>query len=311
MVKIIREISTNYFLLYINDLSRVSTLLFSLLFADDSNMFMSGRNPNRMIKTMNTEINKIVEWWQINKLTLNVKKTHYMFFRKIKSKMIKDNDILINGQVIDMVEVTKFLGVQIDKCLTWRNHIQYIKGKIARGLGIICKARKFLDQTTLLTLYNCFILPYLTYCIEVWGLTFKSYVDPLIKIQKKALRIITGKHRLAHTKPLFEDLKVLTIEKLYVYAIQMFMFKFNNSQLPHIFHDFFVLNTDIHNYNTRQSHNFHTVLKRSEQTSRRVRMTGVSTHSYFNTVFDYKCSINHYKKLLKRYLISHNCSIFN
>ena len=296
------------FLLYINDLSRVSSVIFSLLFADDSNMFMSGRNPNTMIKSMNVEMVKIIEWLQVNKLTLNVKKTHYMFFRKLKSKLIKTEDILINGHVIDMVEVTKFLGVQIDMFLTWRQHIQYIKGKIARGLGIICKARKVLNQGTLLTLYNCFVLPYLTYCIEVWGLTYKSYIDPLVKIQKKALRIITGSHRLAHTEPIFKELKVLTVEKLYMYAVQMFMFKFHNGLLPNIFGEFFVVNADIHGHNTRQSHYYHSVLRGTDQTSRRIRLTGVATHNFFSDVLDFKYSIGHYKTLLKRYLILHDCS---
>ena len=44
------------FLLCINDLSRVSSLLFSMLFADDSNMFLSGKSPDVLINTMNTEI---------------------------------------------------------------------------------------------------------------------------------------------------------------------------------------------------------------------------------------------------------------
>ena len=50
------------FLLYINALSRVSSLLFSVLFADDSDMFLSGKDPNVLINTMNTEIQKILEW---------------------------------------------------------------------------------------------------------------------------------------------------------------------------------------------------------------------------------------------------------
>ena len=92
---------------------------------------------------------------------------------------------MIKGQIIDMVDVTKYLGVHIDACLSWCHHIQNIRNKIAKGLGIICKARKVLQQSTLLALYNSFILPYLTYCIEIWGMTFKCHLDPLIKIQKK------------------------------------------------------------------------------------------------------------------------------
>ena len=88
---------------------------------------------------------------------------------------------MIKGQIINMVDVTKFLGVHID---AWGHHIQNIRNKIAKGLGIICKARKVLRQSTLLTLYNSFILPYLTCCIEIWGMTLKSHFDPVIKIKK-------------------------------------------------------------------------------------------------------------------------------
>ena len=63
----------------------------------------------------------------------------------------------------------KFLGVFIDDRLTWKDHIQYIKLKISRGLGVLCKARKVLNSATLLTLYYTYIYPYISYCIEIWG----------------------------------------------------------------------------------------------------------------------------------------------
>ena len=41
--------------------------------------------------------------------------------------------------------------------------------KIAKGIGVIIKARKLFDKVTLLSLYNSLILPYLSYCIHIWG----------------------------------------------------------------------------------------------------------------------------------------------
>ena len=75
-----------YFILTIYHmyLSYVSCLLFSLLFADDSNMFLSGKNPTALIDTMNTEIEKVLEWLDINKLTLNVKKRIICFSENLK-----------------------------------------------------------------------------------------------------------------------------------------------------------------------------------------------------------------------------------
>ena len=76
------------FLLYINDLANVSDVIFSLFFADDSNMFLSGKNPDDLIKLMNTQITKIIEWLRINKLSLNNEITYTRYKNKL-SKIVK------------------------------------------------------------------------------------------------------------------------------------------------------------------------------------------------------------------------------
>ena len=86
-----------------------------------------------------------------------------------------------------------------------------MKGKISRAMGILYKCRKYLNQSSLLTLYNAFIYPYFTYCIPVWGNTYNSYLDPLIKLQKRAVRIIANADFRANTAPLFKDLKILML----------------------------------------------------------------------------------------------------
>ena len=66
------------FFMYINDLCNVSSLLFSLLYADDTNMFVTVKNIENLIFLMNTELKKIVIWLNANKLSLIVKKTHFI-----------------------------------------------------------------------------------------------------------------------------------------------------------------------------------------------------------------------------------------
>ena len=68
------------FLIYVNDMSNVSQLLFTLLFADDTNVFTIGKDVRQLIAIMHNELTKIVELLNVNKLSLNVKKTHYMIF---------------------------------------------------------------------------------------------------------------------------------------------------------------------------------------------------------------------------------------
>ena len=122
---------------------------------------------------------------------------------------------------------------------------------ISKGLGIITKARKYLNRETLLKLYNAFVFPYLTYCVEVWGTAQKKYLDPLIKIKKKIVRIITFSPYLCHTDPIFKDLNLLPISKLVTQRIGLLMFKYSIHSLPSVIEDLFTCNTSVSNHNTR------------------------------------------------------------
>ena len=156
------------FLLYINDLANASDVIFSLLFADDSNMFISGKNPDDLVIKMNTEIVKVVDWLKINKLSLNLKKTHFIIFRKSRQKLNLENELFIDGIKIEMKTHTKFLGVLIDQHLTFEEHCKFIKGKIARGIGILYKGKK-ISQSEIATEYVlCIHIPIfyvLHYCL--------------------------------------------------------------------------------------------------------------------------------------------------
>ena len=85
----------------------------------------------------------------------------------------------------------KYLGVILDNKLNWIEHIGYVKNKVAKGIGIICKARKFLTKKVLLTLYNTFIFPYLIYCVEIWGCAKKTHLASLYILHKRIVRTIT------------------------------------------------------------------------------------------------------------------------
>ena len=170
------------FLLYIHDIVNVSTDLFYTIYADDTNVFLTGNNLLSLYQTMNNELGKIVTWLNSNRLSLNILKSHYMIFTN--KTVVVDASIQINSIVLERVESTKFLGVYLDTKLDWKKHISYVKSKIARGVGIIRKARKYLNKESLLTLYYSFIYPYFIYGIEVWGNAYHSTLASVMKLQK-------------------------------------------------------------------------------------------------------------------------------
>ena len=99
-----------------------------------------------------------------------------MIFRKRK-KVSSNVKLSIDGELINEVDKTKFLGILIDNKLTWKQHIAYISGKISRGIGMIIKARQYLNKQGMLSLYYSFIYPYITYCIHIWGSTYKTSLN--------------------------------------------------------------------------------------------------------------------------------------
>ena len=102
------------FLIYVNDLATVSEYIFSILFADDTNMFMSDKDPQVLEQKFNSELQKIFEWIQTNKLSLNIKKTQFMLFYGRKSIGYMPN-IMINGSSLSRTQCVKFLGIMVDE----------------------------------------------------------------------------------------------------------------------------------------------------------------------------------------------------
>ena len=243
------------FLIYVNDMSNTSNLLYFLLFADDTNIFLGGKNIENIIDVLNNELVKISEWLNVNRLSLNISKTHYVIFSM--SNQAAPKNVSIDGQNVDHVTSTKFLGVYIDSRLSWSEHINYIKNKISKGIGILYQARKIFSLKTLNTLYYSFIHPYFMYCIEVWGACSKNCMDSLYKLQKRAVRLIVSSKFLAHTEPIFKQLSILPLKKLHKYSVILFMYKYRNEMLPVFFNEVFTCNIDIHNYANRQRNKLH------------------------------------------------------
>ena len=86
--------------MYINDLSNVSEYCFSLLFADDTNMFHTSKDMKIVCDQVNEDLKNVQEWLNCNKFSLNIRKTHYMLFTP-RNKIIDDIDVKFCNNVIE------------------------------------------------------------------------------------------------------------------------------------------------------------------------------------------------------------------
>ena len=184
-----------------------------------------------------------------------------------------------------------------------------VKNKISKGLGILWKVERLINEKTMLTLYYSFIYPYLHYGIMAWGNADATYIDSLFKLQKRAVRLVSSAKRLAHTKPLFKKLKLLKLSDIYILNIMLFMFKFRHSLLPQVFDDMFVLNRDVHNYFTRQFDMYHYLTWRLQMRKKSIRIQGPIIWNQLVLHFDYNCSIVTFKFHVKNYLLVNDIEI--
>jgi hypothetical protein len=98
--------------------------------------------------------------------------------------------IEMNNTKLDEVTSIRFLGVIINKNLTWEDHKKHIYNKVSKTTGLLRKCKNFMDIKGRIKMYKTFVQPYFNYAIEVWGHTVTAESDILNKLQSKALRII-------------------------------------------------------------------------------------------------------------------------
>ena len=244
-----------FFLLYINDIYLVSPKLFFVLFADDTNILLNGKDLTELNEILKTELAKISQWLNANKLSLNVDKTHYIIFTSYKKRFNANNFKLhFNGKLIERASNTKFLGIIIDENLTWKPHIKMVNSKASRINGILYRIRHLLNQKSILTIYYSLIYSYLSYSNIIWGGAKRTHLEPLLKIQKRFARIATNSDFREHATPLFNQLKLLHIHDIFKLQQVEFMYKWTNNKDNYktIFPNYFTANSTYHHHNTRQ-----------------------------------------------------------
>ena len=214
---------------------------------------MSGSNLEEVFAKANIELLKAQNWFQANRLTLNVKKTKFILFRT-KSMAVNPSlySLKLDGKKIDRIGTNctetsfKFVGHYLDEFLSWDNHIQHVRSKLSSANYAIATSKNFLPYNIRKTLYNTLFKSHLEFGILAYGCAQKSKLTKVITLQKKCVRHIANKEIRAHSDPLFYKLSILKFEDLFNFNVNCFMHQYSTSKLPPSFNNMFTLmrNTD-------------------------------------------------------------------
>ena len=256
------------FLIYINDLIKCSQLSCFVLFADDTNIFVTGKNYNEAARNANSILDAVCKYTQANKLHINKEKTCFMHFLPKGLKMDNTADkipLSLNGNEIEEVSETKFLGITIDNQLSWESHLNILHKKLKCCTGQLNRIIDLIPKELHKSLYHTLYESHLSYGITVWGgVPFKK-LKPLFIAQKLCLRIIFGDRKAylekfqtsararpylqqklgqdfyqkEHSKPLFNNNQILTVHNLHKYQTLLSTFKILKLRTPIAVHNCF------------------------------------------------------------------------
>ena len=244
-----------FFIMYVNDMARACPGLKLVLFADDSSGFAEDKDPVRLVDRVGEGLGQLSRWFSKNRLTLNIKKTEYVFFGGVHKHPALERGLTIGGEQVKRVDGARFLGVWVDEKLKWTEHIDRVRQRVSQLLGVIGRAGAVLGGGQLLTLYNSMVLPHLQYCLIVWG-DFQEgrnvvVAESLLRLQKRFMGIIAKRRGRFHADPLFSEFGVLKVGDLYRQQLRIYAWQFWRGCLPQNQAAMLGRVEDAHGHNTR------------------------------------------------------------
>ena len=284
--------------------SSVSEACFSVLFADDTNMFITGCNVNEMCNQLNADLFRVREWLHCNKLSLNVLKTHYMIFTP-RNKIVADISIIIDSTKISRVYVTKFLGVQIDSKLSWEC-ISIIFVKHYRSAQLYClkpirRLENLVAQLRIIHFHT-----HISSIVTMFGVILTRQIWKNLWLSGKTS--ITGSPNRAHTEPLFYANKILNVYDSNVNIVGAFMYKCLFEPVSDVFDNYFCTNRDIHGRETRNADALYVPYVRLDVRRSSIKIRGFDLWDILPPYIHNSESSNEFKIRLRNYLIDRKVS---
>jgi hypothetical protein len=287
------------FLLYINDMpSYINSLypsnnLYKItLFADDTSIIFTHPNHMEFENEFNNLFSNITRWFQVNSLSLNFNKTHFMHFQtstNVKTHVNKDFKI----KHINKVYSTNFLGLILDSTFSWGPHINNLASKLNSACYLIRCLQFLLPIETLRMVYFSNFHSLLSYGIIFWGNS--SHSDTFFKLQKRSIRIIMRVGNNVSCWELFRRLNILPLCSQYILSLLLFVVKNINM---------FTLNSTVHSINTRYCFDLHLLAVHLTKFQKGIYYSGAKVFNFLPPSI--KClssNIRRSKSTLKKFLL--------
>ena len=244
------------YLIFCNDFYKSMEFCKTIMYADDTNMYVTHKSAREALTMLKHDFDTAIDWFKANKLSLNLNKTNYMIFRPKTLDLDENLSFTLNGEEINLVNVTKFLGVFVDENLNWNRHLEHVCNQLSKGLYVLRNSKNILPNWTKKMLYYSYFYSHIIYGITLWGpMCTMAYVNRIFNMQKKAVRLIENAPYNAEALPLFKKYKILKFSDIVDLDLAKLAFLYSKQLLPSPVMGLFNRGSQFHSYNTRNRNN--------------------------------------------------------
>lgn len=280
------------FLLYINDLPLVIDDGKLVLFADDINLLLIGKNEKELQHKVKVAMEKMEKWFHINNLMINIEKTVAMTYRTVQKNTPVKPQIMYNGREVAYKSSTKFLGVHIEETLRWVTHIHTLRNQLSRTCYLINSVQGQMGFNMMKCLYHAKFESLSRYGIIFWGVERESIL--IFRQQKRVIRAMCGVGRDTSCKKLFKECGLLTITSLYILEVLCFMRRYKLEPQK---------NEQIHEHNTRGKQQLHIKPCKINLQKKSVINMGIRLYNKLPKNIQREERYNSYKRKMREFLI--------
>ena len=201
------------FLLFINDMPDSIKFSNVKLYADDAVLYQACDNVDETIRSQSLDNTNFIKWCAKNKLTINNVKTKCMWLTGKLKLDPPELPIKINGQILEYTNCFKYLGLWIDKQLSFENHVTALQTKLKKQAKGVKKCRKYLSTYQSMFLYKTLLIPLLDYADIFYNSCNQSQLNQLQIIQNKIIRACHSKKEWTNTLEIHRKHHILTLNR--------------------------------------------------------------------------------------------------
>ena len=217
--------------------------------------------------------------------------------------MSKELNVILNGTTLKQVNCVRYLGVNVDCCLTWDYHVKQLCKILAYKVLSLRRLSSTLNTPVLNVLYKTTIQPCIDYACSVWGNCSAKNRKLILRIQKRAARIVSKQFGSfeVNSAELFNELKWQSFETRRDYFLNMLMYQCIHGTAPARLCNEIEMYFDRHGFNTRNANSLNAVLPKPnvEMFKQSFKFSGVKARNSLPTEIQNYHTLTSFKKLYK------------